>query len=417
MEGVWIALGQFAAMAGSLALVRILTGYLDLEQYGQLALTLTLAGLAAQLVTGGLAAGIARHYPLARERDDLPSYLSAARKLFALAVLVICGLGGVAVLALALLNRAQWVCLVLAALALSIVGGANGILNGIQTAARQRPVVALHSGSDAWLRIALALGIAKILGPSSVGVVWGYALSGGVITFSQLLFLRRLLHRQIPGQPNPLKATNWIAEMWKYSWPFSAWGPFTWAQQSSDRWALQAYTSTAAVGAYSVVFQLGYAPISLASGLFVTLVGPILHERSGGADDPERNREVHNTLWKITGLSVAMTMAAFALTYILHAVIFSYFVAPPYRQYSPFLPWMVLAGGFSAASQILIIKKFSEFLTRQIIPVRIATAVASAILIASLTFAYGLTGTVVAMVLSSLLSFVWICLISLRPVL
>ena len=32
---------------------------------------------------------------------------------------------------------------------------------------------------------------------------------------------------------------SWRQQIWKYSWPFTAWGVFSWAQQVSDRWALQ----------------------------------------------------------------------------------------------------------------------------------------------------------------------------------
>ena len=59
-EGSWVILGQIASVAGALALVRVLTTYLDPVQFGELALGLTISGLVNQVVMGGISAGIGR---------------------------------------------------------------------------------------------------------------------------------------------------------------------------------------------------------------------------------------------------------------------------------------------------------------------------------------------------------------------
>src|SRR4029077_5096923 len=62
-----------------------------------------------------------------------------------------------------------------AAFAFAWVSSASSMLDGIQNAARQRAIVALHQGIGSWLRLALVIVVAKLYGASSSGVLWGYS--------------------------------------------------------------------------------------------------------------------------------------------------------------------------------------------------------------------------------------------------
>jgi len=164
-EGGWIIAGQVATVAGSLASVRVLTGYLSPTHYGDLALALTLYGLASQVFTGGLIAGIGRFYSIAVEQADLHQYLKGS---------LLC------------MNRA------IVALFGVAISSYNSALSSIQSAARQRIVVALHASGDAWLKIALAVLLLRLFGISASTVVVGFAISAFFVTVSQLCFLRKL---------------------------------------------------------------------------------------------------------------------------------------------------------------------------------------------------------------------------------
>jgi O-antigen/teichoic acid export membrane protein len=232
-EGSWIIAGQILSVAATLVLVRVLTEHLDPEQYGQLALGLTVAGLVNQLVMGGVTNGISRFYSIAAEKQDLLGYLHATRRLMGYATLVVVVISLLVITGLLWLDYSQWIALTTAALVFSVFGAYNNTLSGIQNAARQRAVVALHGGLDAWLKIGLALFVMSWLGNSSAAVVVGYALSSMLITFSQLFFLR-----QTTIQVQKTKSAidhQWIRQMWAFSLPFSTWGIFTWIQLVSDK--------------------------------------------------------------------------------------------------------------------------------------------------------------------------------------
>lgn len=411
-EGVWILSGQFASVIGALVLVRVLTEYLEPAQYGQLALGLTVAGLVNQVVMGGVTAGIGRYYSIAAEKNDLHAYLHASQRLMGYATVAVAAIALVLMAGMFWLGYSQWMGLATAALVLSVLSGYNASLSGIQNAARQRAVVAFHGGLDAWLKILLAVGVMLWLGRSSTAVVLGYTLSSLVVTGSQLFFLRRLIR---PEGEKPQICANWRQQIWVYSWPFSAFGIFTWMQQISDRWALQTFASEHEVGLYTVVFQLGYVPIGLVTGMAMTFLGPILYQRSGSATDLSRNISVHRIAWRITFAGLLVTALAFILTLLLHEWIFQVLVAAKYHAVSNLLPWMILAGGIFAAGQMLALKLMSEMKSAAMTAAKIVTAILGVSLNIYGASRFGLHGVVAALVTFSSIYFFWMAWLAQHP--
>jgi O-antigen/teichoic acid export membrane protein len=399
-----VVAGQVLAVLGALVLVRVLTEHLNPAQYGQLALGLTSAGLVNQVIMGGVIGGIGRFYSIAAEKKDLGNYLHATNHLLAYATVAVSGIGILLMIGLLWLGYSQWMGLAAAALLFSLLSSYHSSLNGIQNAARQRHIVAFHGGMDAWLKILLALGIISWLGTSSTAVVIGYACSSILITVSQLIFLRRI----VPPQQSP--ASNykpWISQIWAYSWPFSTWGVFTWMQQVSDRWVLQFYSSTADVGQYAVLFQIGYAPIALFTGMAMSFLGPILWQRSGDATDSKRNANVHRLGWRLTYLGLAVTLSGFVIAFFLHDWLFGFLVAPEYRVSSYLLPWVVLAGGIFAAGQMLALKLMSDMKSASMISAKIITALMGVSFNIIGAVVAGVEGVVGALVAFSIVYLVW----------
>ncbi len=410
-EGGWVVAGQIASVLGALVLVRAMTEYLAPNQYGQLALGLTIAGLVNQVVLGGLTAGIGRYYTIAAEKQDLGGYLHATRYLLAYATAAVVVIGLLLMAGLSWLGYSQWIGLAAAALLFAVFSGYNSTLSGIQNAARHRAIVALHGGLDAWLKIGLAVGIMLWLGTSSTVVIIGYACSSMLITISQLLFL----HRTIPQQHTSKKNhQQWAPQIWAYSLPFTTWGAFTWMQQVSDRLALQAFATTSDVGQYAVLFQLGFTPIALMTGMAMSFFGPILYQRSGDATDHGSNINVHRIVWRLSHFSLIVTLLGFATTFALHECFFGLLVASEYQGISYLLPWVVLAGGIFAAGQMLALKLMSEMKTSAMTTAKIVTALIGILLNVIGSALAGMPGVVGALVAFSGIYFVWMAVLARR---
>jgi O-antigen/teichoic acid export membrane protein len=392
-------------------LVRVLTEYLDPVQYGQLALGLTLAGLVNQTVLGGITAGIGRYYSIAAERQDLGGYLLASRYLLAYATAGVLAISLMLMAGLYWLGYSQWIGLAVAALVFSVLSGYNGALSGIQNAARQRAVVAFHSGLDAWLKILLAVGAVLWLGTSSTAIVVGYACSSLLVTISQLFFLRRKIPEQHAPIPN---RQHWVQQIWTYSFPITTFGAFTWLQLASDRWALQAFATSSDVGQYAVLFQLGYTPIALITGMAMSFMGPILYQRSGDAADSVRNADVHRLGWRLSQICVMASLLGFAMAFGLHEQLFALLVASDYRGSSYLLPWVVLAGGLFAAGQMLALKLMSEMKPSDMTKAKIVTASIGTLLNVIGAGLAGMQGVVWAMLVFSGIYLIWMAVLASR---
>lgn len=409
-EGFWIVLGQAAAVLGSLAGVRLLTELLAPAVYGELALGLTVAALVNQIVLGPLANGIMRFYAPAQEQGDLGGYLVATRRLVSAATGVVLLIILLAVTGLLLAGRAQWIAMACAALVFATLSGYNAILNGIQNAARQRAVVALHQGIESWARFLVAAGLLMWLGASSTVAMIGFAVAVVLVLGSQYVFFRRGV-----GQGGAAAdAESWRRQVWKYSWPISVFGTFTWIQLASDRWALELYATTRDVGIYAALFQIGYYPMAMASTMATQFLAPIFYQRAGDASDSRRNAEVNELSWKLTGFALGATGIAFLLCLLFHRQIFRLLVASEYATASHWLPWMLLAAGVFAAGQTIALDLMSQMRTRAMITAKIVTALLGVALNFAGAYWLGTAGIVIAAVLFSVLYFGWMAALSSR---
>jgi len=290
---------------------------------------------------------------------------------------VMLALLGVAIsigIVMGLVGAWPWIALAMTSLLFATVSGLNSALSSIQNAARQRTVVALHASGEAWLKIALAALLMWLFGISVTTVLVAFVLSAFCITVSQLRFLRRLANQHKQRVQTDTTA-QWRQEIWAFALPLSSWGIFTWAQQSSDRWALQAFTTTAELGQYAAVFQLGYTPISVASGLLLTLVAPVAYQRARTGSDAGATRRAQSMLFRISLGTIGLTLLATVSAWMFHAWLFTLLVGVEFRSASHLLPWVVMAGGLFSAGQILSLTSFVEVDSRALLIPKIVTAV------------------------------------------
>jgi O-antigen/teichoic acid export membrane protein len=413
-EFFWVGLGQAVAAVGGLVGVSLLTRVLSPESYGELALGMTAGTLAQQVVIGPFAGAFLRFFAPAREAQQTRVFLSAARRLIAqatvvlLAVALLSGIGFVAV------GYGRWIGLLAGAFLFSLLSSYNSALDGIQNAARQRVVVAWHQGLGQWLRFLAALALIGWLGATSSTAMFGYALGSALILVSQSVLFRRQILRALTDEALPERATveRWSDQVRAYTWPFMTWAVFTWAQLCSDRWALQFSGATGDVGLYAALYQLGYQPLMLASGLLVQLVAPVIFSRAGDGTDPERLAQSHRLNRLIFLGSMLLTLVGVLAAWAFHRQIFAVFVAPEYRQVSPWLPAMVLAGGFYAAGQVAVISLLSGVNTKGLIAPKIVTALLGIVLNFVTAYWFGLGGVVYSGVAVSLIYLVWVLILT-----
>ena len=410
-EGIWVAGGQVAAVAGALVGIRLITEVLDPAAYGELALGLTIANLANQTIVGPLTNGISRYYAPSAQTGDVNGYLAAARWLFLAGAGATALLSVLAVLALVATDHRKWIAIALAALLYAFINGCSTALMGIFNAARMRRVVAFHQGIEPCLRFTTAALLATSIAATSTMAMIGFVVSTLVMTVSQWAFFTRLIRRHATSATEP---RDWRTDIWRYSWPFSAWGLFSWAQQSTDRWALEVFATTDDVGRYAVLYQLGYQPTALAAATLLQLLTPILFERAGDARDRNRNAAVNRMIWRVTLMILTITVAMALLAGLFHAAIVGVLAAKEYSVVQHLLPWMLLAGGVFAAGQAISLGLMSQLRSREMIVAKIATSLLGIGLNVAGARLYGLDGVVFAGVLYSAVYLFWMAVLAAR---
>jgi O-antigen/teichoic acid export membrane protein len=408
-ECLWIGSGQAAATLGALVGVRLLTGILSPDIYGELALGMTLATLVNQVVLGPLGCAVLRFFGPASEGHEVAGFLVALRRLLVRATGIVLLLAVATCLVLLLTGQFNWLWLCIAAFNFALVSGCNSTLDGMQNAIRQRPIVAWHQALASWARFLAAAAMVLWFGATSALAMLGYALASLLVLYSQLWFFRRtLLSRNALFPYRPTSSQHWEAQMSTYAWPFAAWGIFTWAQMASDRWALQMFASTHEVGLYTVLYQLGYYPITLLTGLIVQLVAPVFFQHAGDASDPSRMRQVHDLNCRLTIVALLLTGSAALLGYVLHGLVFAWFVAPEYRAVSWLLPGMLLAGGLFATGQLAVVYLLSGTETRSLLAPKVVMAIVGMLLNMVGAAWLGIRGVVCGSVIASAMYLFWI---------
>jgi O-antigen/teichoic acid export membrane protein len=419
-EAFFVVSGQVVGAAGNIFAIRILTTLLPPAGYGQLALAMTGAVLAQQLVLGPIGTACVRYFAPAQESGEVGTYARAVAWMF-LAGSVALGIVALGVGAFLFgTSRLNLLPMLGAAALFAWISSAGSMIDGIQNAARQRKLVALHQGAGAWLRLAIVVGAARYLTQDANSILWSYSAGYAVVIVSQLLFLARTLRRMGSGRARSSHSERthstgpMLRSMWTYTWPFSAWGVFTWIQNSSDRWALGAFAGLDQVGLYQSLYQVGYYPISMLTQFLLQVSTPIIFQRAGsGADKGRRmNAEGLNNL--LTRVVLGATAVGALASYLGGHRLLALVLAPAYRAHSPLITLLILASGCFAAGQIKILNFMTSLATHRLIAPKVVTALFGAGLIVLGARFRGSYGVASAQLAFSLLYLVWIFLLDRR---
>ena len=407
-EFFWVVVGQGIGAFGSIIGVRFLTHAMTPNTYGEFALGMTIATLVNQIIFGPIANAILRFFSPALESHQLQTYVKSVYFLLNWATIVIGALVSCATLGLLITHHREWLIMLWVTIGYALLISYCQAMDGMQNAARQRIIVAWHDGVAPWLRPLMAISLIALLGSYSRVVMLGYLLATLLILGSQTFFFnRRILTLTQSDEKVQGERSVWTGKMLSYAWPFASWGVFTWLQLVSDRWALQIFGTTTMVGLYTSLYQIGYYPLILLSGLLAQFISPILYSWAGSGEDTKRMQRVwHATIGMVTVI-LFISLVATTAAYLTHNFIFSSLVAPAYQIISPLLPGMVLAGGLFAAGQVASLFIMSNSKTRFLISPKIGTAFLGVGLNILGAFLGGVAGVVLASVLFSIVYCAW----------
>jgi O-antigen/teichoic acid export membrane protein len=407
-EGSWVIVGQIAAAVGSVVVTCLLARWLEPSEYGVFALALTASTFGQNILFGPWAGSAMRFDSLAVSEGASRSFLAMVYKVqwqlsmvgTMILVLVLLGL---------LVSNHHDVVLLSIATAIAVIAAAWTTLAGsLQSARRQRSIIAMHQGITPWIRLVMVMAVIRMFQPSASLAMTGWALANIVVSLSQW--------RYIPWTnlaPDRQDHPQYRIRLISYAAPFILWGVFSFAQSSVDRWSLRAATNMATVGIYSAAYQLGYAPALLLGAFVEQMLVPVAFAGAGNALDEKR---LHQARRRVFIAAIALLIVAFfgaGLVWLCEPIIKRVLPAA-YAQCAAYVAPLFMAGGLFAVAQVLIIAPLTSFNSKSILVPRMLTSLAAVVIFVYASYTWGLPGLIAGQLIVSLIFCTWFAIIAMR---
>lgn len=397
-EALWVISGQIIFIIGSIYLVKLLTTVLSPDQYGELALILTINGFFVQVVFSSITPGASRFFSESKKRNQIGNYLNAiinlnfkiSKNTFLILLLFF-------LLSLFIFNVKL---VIIIAITLGVIysfgNGFVSIANSIYLGERSHKNIAVNQSLDVILKIVIVLALVSFFESTSTIVLFAFVLSASV-----LFILNYVISNQkfkiFLNQKND--TITWEKKIWNYSWPFMVWGILNSLQIYSDKWFLLFFSNEESVGLYSVIYQYGFTMMAIGSGIFINLLTPIIFNKVDEGD----NSFIKKTTTNILYVGLILTFILFIIFFLFHEVFFKFLIDFRYEGVSYLLPWMILAGGIHSISQAYSLILMGKKKIMTLFPIKIFSSSLGIIFNLLGAKFFGITGVVISNILYSVI--------------
>lgn len=413
-ELYWVAVGQFVALLGGVATIKLLTNLMSVQNYGILTLGLTFVGLSGQFAYGPLANAIARYFPIWQEKGNLGGLLRGVRTgherlfIFVMSISVVLSFIAGAIFGV------QWGWLFFVSAILAVVTGAQSSLLTLQTAVRERKSVAVFQALDPWLRTGIAVVAMWAIGRSAHVALAGFTLGTGLVVVMQLYLLKKkgdwselfqktgILHEQDKVV---------LGQLWSYAVAFVPIAACGVIASYADRWILLGMFGEKEVGIYAALLLIASTPINALAAVLHQFIVPVVFTKVGTVTDSEHinvsGRKIRYVLASFTAISFPILL----LMGVAGREILRLLTNPVYAQYYSML-WVFTLGAFLARfAELLTLKGFVQSMPKIYILPKAIQSVAFVLLIFLFVHSVGISGVAWAFCVSSFIyvaSIVWV---------
>ncbi|MCF8093600.1 MAG: hypothetical protein K9K40_14220 [Desulfotignum sp.] len=365
-EAFWIGFGIITAILALLAGTRLLTHLLSTDEYGRLALAVSLAAMAVQIFgepVGKTAVRFYSHWCAAGKPAGFVQRLGKSLSGAAVCIGLICA---AIVISGNFIPGTPNLCFVVMTGIFALLLVCNRVGLALEDAARKRKFRGIVQGIFEAMRFIFAVGLIFFLAtPEAETVLIGFAMAGGVIVIAHGIFLYLLI------KPDPVKKTNLkktspvinTDHMRSFQSPLIVSNACIWLVMMAERWILQYYGSTGDVGGYAAVHQLAFVPMLFVSNFLVLFFEPILYQATRlNTKNAESIQALRINHYAAIGI-LCFSFCLFIIFFFWHPIVGRYVLGADFRAYTWLFPWLLLAGGCFAAAQQLLLKLNCEMRT------------------------------------------------------
>lgn len=362
-----VIVGKVLTIIGSLLGVRLMTEFLPQETYGELTLFLSVI-LVSQFAFGAALEQTAmRYYSIALQKQAGRLYLKKMLARWAVGSFV---LGILIVLLRNLLMPSLPLAVLLSIIIFAITGMGVNLGCGIQSAARNRLLVAGLQAGFEWLRYLLAVAFILFFRGSVAVVLSGFVIAGILVLIAYAVSIAQL---PIFREPAVEQEGDLFGN--RYFWTMVLGGGLLWIQVFADRWCIAKFMTPADIGVYQALYQISFSPSLIGSAMLLTVIAPILfHHSKDGKSLLEMSAVIKNYNKVIVFLAL-FCFGVFVLAWMLRDIIPTLLLGEEYRSVSSYFPWMVLSGVLFMLSQQLMLSLCADMRIGAILTIRAVTGI------------------------------------------
>jgi len=358
-EAFWIGFGFIATVLALLAGTRFLTKLLSTDEYGRLALAVSLTALAVQIFGDPIGKTAVRFYSHWCEAGKPYGFMQNIGRslIYAVAGIVLCC--SVAFISGYWVNGCPDFSFIMVTGFFAILLVLNRIAFALEDAARKRRFRGIIQGVFEVMRFFFAIALIILLSvPEAEIVLSGFVIAGVLVVIAHSVFLYAHLSStrvESSGGSHLLPVSDTVS-MQSFQFPLILSSACIWLVMMAERWILNHYGIPEDVGGYAAVYQLAFIPMLFISNFLILFIEPILYQviSLDGKTSSSLN---------LIRINHYAAMGILFVTFILFIVLLFYYPAVGYfflgvefRPYSWIFPWLVLSGGCFAATQQLLLK-------------------------------------------------------------
>lgn len=330
-EAAWIAVGCGLSAVLQLIGTRAVTQFVPVHVFGTISLLLGIVAFQRQLVLFPLSQAIYRFYADVGHTGELP----LLRRVAGRATIQVAGLSGLVFLVgSSAYCIAQKISLLIPVLLSTIylLDAWRVPQSQILLASGRQRANTLLSLLDSAVRPALTVIVVLWLGASTINVLLSYFFTMFIVAGATHFTRDGHATVHAPGPEDaPLRR-----RMFRFGLPLAPLAIVGWITNLSDRYVIEFFLGSSAVGTYAAVYSLSSQPALMIHAL---LAFSLLPRYNAAA-----SRGNHSAVTRIMGvrlaLSVILCLIIVVLVYLLRDWIVRWFVGPEYRSGARLMPWI-----------------------------------------------------------------------------
>ena len=396
-----MASGQLLAALGGLLGLKVMTENLSPQDFGQFALLLTVATLTSQVIFGGVNLAASRLVVSAAEVSDLISYQQALFRVAMRAMVLLMGVFIALLAASIFFGLAISIQAVFLSMVFSVASSANSVFTGVLISTGQQKSASKYQVLEVWIRVLVLDIVFRSTHGGLEGAIAVYAFAAVVVSLYQRKTYRQMIER---GTAGARVAEDWAPQMQRIAALYMPGAFVVWVQQASDRWALELFQDSAAVGAYAVLYQLGFSSMVLIFGVGIRVIQPFVYSDATAAGWRSRSSNGQRYSRNLIFVGCAIGSVSFLAASLFHDQLFGILVGPQYNGFSYLLPWVVVAAIVFGLSEVLALALQGRLLVRRLAAVKVSVGFAGVLLSFFGAWVSGLQGVVAAFMVYNLLN-------------